>query len=54
MEERFYGNPEKRIKGACDQLIDGDNAFGFIEPRRRREQYRTDIETNVLWEFYLN
>jgi hypothetical protein len=30
MEERFYGNPEKRIKGACDQLIDGDNAFGFL------------------------
>ena len=30
MEERFYGNPEKRIKGACEQLIDGDNAFVFL------------------------
>ena len=29
-EERFYGDPEKRIKGACEQLIDGDNAFGFL------------------------
>jgi hypothetical protein len=30
MEERFYGDPEKRIKGVCDQLIDGDNAFAFL------------------------
>jgi hypothetical protein len=30
MEERFYGDPEKRIKGVCNQLIDGDNAFGFL------------------------
>ena len=30
MEERFYGDSEKRIKGACEQLIDGDNAFGFL------------------------
>jgi hypothetical protein len=29
-EERFYGDPEKRIKGACEQLIDGNNAFGFL------------------------
>ncbi len=30
MEEQFYGDSEKRIKGACKQLIDGDNAFGFL------------------------
>jgi hypothetical protein len=30
MEERFYGDPKKRIKGVCDQLIDGDNAFAFL------------------------
>ena len=30
MEEQFYGNPEKRMKGACEQLIDGDNAFVFL------------------------
>jgi hypothetical protein len=30
MEEQFYGDPEKRIKGVLDQLIDGDNAFGFL------------------------
>ena len=33
MEERFYGNPEKRIKGVCEQLIDGDNAFEFLYNR---------------------
>ena len=33
MEERFYGDPEKIIKGVCDQLIDGDNAFGFLYNR---------------------
>jgi hypothetical protein len=30
MEEQFYGDPEKRIKGVCAQLIDGDNSFGFL------------------------
>jgi hypothetical protein len=30
MEEQFYGDPEKRIKCACAQLINGDNAFGFL------------------------
>ena len=30
MEEWFYGDPEKRIKGACEQLIGGNNAFGFL------------------------
>jgi len=30
MEEQFYGDPEKRIKVECNQLIDGDNAFGFL------------------------
>ena len=33
MEEQFYGDPEKRIKGVCDQLINGDNAFGFLYNR---------------------
>jgi len=33
MVEQFYGDPEKRIKGACNQLIDGDNAFGFLYNR---------------------
>ena len=30
MEERFYGDSEKRIKGACEQLMDGNNALGFL------------------------
>ena len=30
MEELFYGDPEKGIKGVCEQLIDIDNAFGFL------------------------
>jgi hypothetical protein len=27
IEEHFYGNPLKRIKGACTQLIDSEGAF---------------------------
>ena len=27
MEESFYGDPRKKIKGAIHQLVDGDNAF---------------------------
>jgi len=27
MEESFYGDPRKKIKGAIHQLLDGDNAF---------------------------
>ena len=30
MVERFYGDANKRIKGACDQLVDGDNCFSFL------------------------
>ena len=30
MEKRFYGDPKKRIKGVCNQLIDGDNTFAFL------------------------
>ena len=30
MEEQFYGDPKKRIKCVCHQLINGDNAFGFL------------------------
>jgi hypothetical protein len=37
MEERFYVDPEKRIKGACDQLIDRDNAFWFLYNRDEGE-----------------
>jgi hypothetical protein len=37
MVERFYGNPEKRIKGVCNQLIDVDNAFVFLYNRGEGE-----------------
>ena len=37
MEGQFYGNPEKSIKGACEQLIDGDNAFVFLYNRGEGE-----------------
>ena len=37
MEERFYGNPKKRIKGAWEQLITGDNAFVFLYNRGEGE-----------------
>ena len=30
MVEQFYGNHENIIKGACEQLIDGDNEFVFL------------------------
>ncbi len=30
IEEHFYGNPLKRIKGACAQLIDGEGAFSAL------------------------
>jgi len=33
MVEQFYGDPEKRIKGAVNQLIGRDNAFGFLYNR---------------------
>ena len=28
--EQFHSNDEKRIVGACQQLVDGHNAFAFI------------------------
>jgi hypothetical protein len=30
VEEAFYGDPGKKIKGAIHQLIDGDNAFAAL------------------------
>jgi hypothetical protein len=30
MEESFYGDPRKTIKGAIHQLLDGDNAFSAL------------------------
>ena len=30
MEESFYGDPRKKIKGAIHQLVDGDNAFAAL------------------------
>ncbi len=30
MEESFYGDPRKKIKGAIHQLLDGDNAFAAL------------------------
>ena len=28
--EQFHGDDEKRIVGACQQLVDGHNAFAFL------------------------
>ena len=30
IEEQFYGNPQKRIKGACEMLLAGDSPFNAI------------------------
>ncbi len=30
MDEQFYGDPQRRIKGAIDQLVDGDKCFAFL------------------------
>ena len=30
MEESFYGDPHKKIKGAIHHLVDGDNAFAAL------------------------
>ena len=30
VEEAFYGDPRKKIKGAIHQLIDGENAFAAL------------------------
>jgi len=30
IEEHFYGNPQKRIKGACDMLLDGEGPFAAL------------------------
>ena len=30
VREQFYGCPTKNIKGACEQIVDGDNAFKFL------------------------
>jgi len=30
IEEHFYGNPQKRIKGACEMLLDGEGPFAAL------------------------
>ncbi len=30
IEEQFHGCPKKRIKGACEQLIEGSGAFSLL------------------------
>ncbi len=30
IEEHFYGNPLKRIKGACEMLLEGKGPFGAL------------------------
>jgi hypothetical protein len=30
ISEQFHGDDKKRIVGACQQLVDGHNAFGFL------------------------
>jgi hypothetical protein len=30
IEELFYGDPVKNIKGACEQVIDGNHAFALL------------------------
>jgi hypothetical protein len=37
IEELFYGNPGKNIKGACEQVIDGDHAFSCLYYKHERE-----------------
>ena len=27
IEEHFYGNPQKRIKDACEMLVEGEGPF---------------------------
>ena len=40
MEESFYSDPRKKIKGAIHQLLDGDNAFAALydDPVRDHEE----------------
>jgi hypothetical protein len=33
----FYGNPVKNIKGACEQVIDGDHAFTHLYHKHKGE-----------------
>jgi hypothetical protein len=30
IEEHFYGNPQKRIKGACKMLLEGEGSFAAL------------------------
>ena len=30
IEEQFYGNPQKRIKGACEMLLEGAGPFAAL------------------------
>jgi hypothetical protein len=36
-EELFYGNPVKNIKGACQQVIDGDHTFAHLYHKYKGE-----------------
>ena len=38
IEEQFHGCPKKRIKGACEQLIDGSGAFSLLYDIREGEK----------------
>jgi hypothetical protein len=37
IEELFYGNPVKKIKGAHQQVIDGDHAFAHLYNKHKGE-----------------
>jgi hypothetical protein len=37
IKELFYGNPGKNIKGACKQVIDGNNAFSHLYHKHKGE-----------------
>ncbi len=37
IEELFYGNPVKNIKGACQQVIDGDHTFERLYNKQEGE-----------------
>ena len=37
IEKLFYGNPVKNIKGACEQVIDGNHAFACLYHKHKGE-----------------
>jgi hypothetical protein len=38
IEELFYGDPHKNIKGACQKLIDGDHTFTLLYIKQKGEE----------------